>query len=257
MNIAEDTPYYLAKGFRVIAIEANPAMVEQARARFASDIAAGRLVIRQAAVAPEPGLIRFFVCDTMSAWSTTQPHLVEQWSRTGARFRAIEVEAVPFAQILREYGVPHYLKVDIEGSDLLCIKALAEFSARPAALSVEVDFKNHDELLKTAHALGYSRFQLIPQSSIAAQRPPNPAREGKSVDYRFVTGCSGLFGKDLPYNWKDANTTKTVLDSLRREYRMAGAVRRLAGLVGADKAAGKFVSRIFPRTNDWYDINMI
>lgn len=42
MNNGDDSAYYLSKGYRVIAVEANPALVEKARIRFAREIATGR-----------------------------------------------------------------------------------------------------------------------------------------------------------------------------------------------------------------------
>jgi len=39
MNNGDDSAYYLSLGFRVVAIEANPELVEQAKLRFAREIA--------------------------------------------------------------------------------------------------------------------------------------------------------------------------------------------------------------------------
>jgi hypothetical protein len=45
MNNGDDTAYYLSRGFRTVAIEANPELVKYAKARFARKIASGRLII--------------------------------------------------------------------------------------------------------------------------------------------------------------------------------------------------------------------
>jgi hypothetical protein len=45
MNNGDDTAYYLSRGFRTVAIEANPELVKYAKARFAREIASGRLII--------------------------------------------------------------------------------------------------------------------------------------------------------------------------------------------------------------------
>jgi hypothetical protein len=44
MHRGEDTAYYLAKGFRVVAFEAHPEHAAHNQARFASDIASLRIV---------------------------------------------------------------------------------------------------------------------------------------------------------------------------------------------------------------------
>ena len=40
-------------------------------------------------------------------------------------------------QILGEYGIPYYLKVDIEGADLLCLEGLTWFTSRLTYISIE------------------------------------------------------------------------------------------------------------------------
>lgn len=257
MNIAEDTPYYLAKGFQVIAIEANPVMVVNAKVRFAEQIESGDLVIIQGAIAKNPGQIRFYICDTMSALSTTETNLVEQHKRSGATFHEVMVDAIPFEMILHEYGIPHYLKVDIEGCDLLCVKALEQFGERPKCVSVEVNLFDYRELVKTAQGLGYSKFQLVAQSTIPKQRPPLPAREGKSINYNFVSGCSGPFGKDLPDTWESADEILKALSSLRWQHRAVGVARRMDNLLSSSERLASVARRAFPRTNDWYDLHMI
>jgi FkbM family methyltransferase len=256
MNKAEDTQYYLAKGFRVVAIEANPAMVEDAQKRFASQIADGQLTIVPQAVAERRGSIRFFVCKTMSAWSTTDQFLVEQQRRAGADFEEITVGAVPFAGILREYKVPHYLKIDIEGSDLLCLHALDGFSERPRSISVEVSFYNHTQLIAIAKKLGYTGFQVISQESVKLQRQPVPAKEGKTIAYQFQRGCSGLFGLDLPDEWISAQKALTRLNWIRWQHKCVGAMRRFGRLFGVEEPAVKLGREVFPMTADWYDLHM-
>ena len=44
MNNGDDSPYYLSLGFRTITIEANSELVEQAKLRFAREIASGRSI---------------------------------------------------------------------------------------------------------------------------------------------------------------------------------------------------------------------
>jgi hypothetical protein len=39
----------------------------------------------------------------------------------------IEVPVVNLSECLRTFGIPQYLKIDIEGMDAVCIEALAVF----------------------------------------------------------------------------------------------------------------------------------
>ncbi len=44
-NNGDDTEYFLKKGLRVVAVEANPALATHVAHRFADDVMAGRLVV--------------------------------------------------------------------------------------------------------------------------------------------------------------------------------------------------------------------
>jgi FkbM family methyltransferase len=92
-----DTAFYLSKGFRVVAIEANPALVERARHRFAADIESGRVTILNVAVAPQAGPIEFWVNEKNEGWSSLQRRAA---SRQGTGCHPIKVEGRPFRDIL-------------------------------------------------------------------------------------------------------------------------------------------------------------
>jgi FkbM family methyltransferase len=57
-----DTEYYLKKGFKVVAIEADPILCETAGKYFANEIRNGSLVILNVAIAENEGRIRFWRC---------------------------------------------------------------------------------------------------------------------------------------------------------------------------------------------------
>ena len=57
MHDGSDTAYYLRKGFRVVAVEANPELVAAGQSRFRAEIAEGRLTIVNKAIAEQPGTI--------------------------------------------------------------------------------------------------------------------------------------------------------------------------------------------------------
>ena len=59
MHNADDTEIYLRKGFRVVAIEADPSLCEQARKRLSEHVASGELVVVNKAIGERPG--HFFI----------------------------------------------------------------------------------------------------------------------------------------------------------------------------------------------------
>ena len=75
MHNGDDTAYYLWRGFRVVAIEANPELVANAANRFRSEIEAGHVKILNVGIAAEEGELPFWVCQTDSRLSSFDRHV--------------------------------------------------------------------------------------------------------------------------------------------------------------------------------------
>src|SRR5207249_2342062 len=111
MHDGGDAAFYLSKGFRVVAVEANPALVERARLRFASELESRRLTILNVAITLEAGPVEFWVSEKNDGWSSLDRRAA---SRQDSRCHPIILEGKLFGDILAEYGVPYYAKIDIE-----------------------------------------------------------------------------------------------------------------------------------------------
>jgi len=223
MHNGNDTAYYLYKGYRVVAIEANPVLAAQGRDRFAAEIAAGRLTLLSCGVSPQEGTAPFWVCEDVSEYSSFVPEAAQQ---TG-KFHALEVPCRTFAGILREHGTPYYLKVDIEAHDKLCMEAIDPRDP-PAYVSMEMsDLSGLNILL----AKGYGAFKCISQRchrqirfdpraalptvavakaaeeadweyQIAKTGEKNWVRKPGPDGWSFAFGCSGPFGEATDGVWQ-------------------------------------------------------
>jgi FkbM family methyltransferase len=153
-----DSAYYLAKGFTVVAVEANPELVERARSKFSEAVASGRMVLENVAVSDARGRVNLNLLDDDLGSSTIIQELGSK-----ASSNSVTVEGVRFSDLLRKHGVPHYLKVDIEGCDAICIRALS-VTARPNFVSFEM---GDDAMALAEHlkSIGYDRFKIISQTS--------------------------------------------------------------------------------------------
>jgi FkbM family methyltransferase len=201
----EDTAFYLAKGFRVVSIEANPSFCAALGEQFKDAVSSGRLTILNLAIFKAEGQIDFYINENNSVWGTTNPEWVERNRQLGAaNVKRVVVEAMPLSAIIKKFGVPHYCKIDIEGNDVQALESLAECDETPDFVSIESEKLHWDRLiaeLKLLRSLGYRRFKIIDQSFIDLQDCPNPPTEGKLVDHKFELGSSGLFGEELPGRW--------------------------------------------------------
>lgn len=225
MYLGEDTEFYLKKGFRVVGVEADPTNCAAVARRLSDDVARRRLIIVNAAVHTQPGRIPFYRNLDIAVWATAELDRVDLSISLGTRVERIDVDAVQMESVLATYGIPYYLKVDIEGSDMLCVEALRHFQDRPKYLSIESSKKtlaNVRTEIELMTALGYRDFKVVPQQAVSKQVPPIPSREGRNLDWRFPYGASGLFGEEAPGEWLDAERAMRAYRPIFRAYRLVG-----------------------------------
>jgi len=243
----EDSEFYLQKGFRVVAVEALPDLCDVTRRRLQNFIDTGQLTIVNAAIAEQEGPISFYANQHCGDWGTVSEEWKRRNERLGTKSISITVEGVEFRRILNEYGIPYYMKIDIEGNDLLCLRALKGFTTRPKFVSIEstktswLALRGEFQLL---NALGYSKFKLVQQLRVSKQLCPSPAREGRYIAHQFEQGSSGLFGEELPGHWLSR-------DAAIRAYRRVFLRYWLFGDDGALNRVPRLCN--LSRLSGWYD----
>jgi FkbM family methyltransferase len=234
MHDGTDTAYYLAKGFDVVAIEANPEFCADASRRFASEIARGQLTICNVGVAEQPGELTFWV-SSRSEWSSFHK---ENATKGGASATSIAVPAVRFADLLKPFPAPFYIKVDIEGNDTLCIHELERFPVLPAYVSLESSGSAGEDI-GFLTKLGYQAFKCVRQNDWREITPDNMIWQGnvrkfltgagkfgvcpplrwhyrkpRIKGWKFVVGSSGPLAKELPGRWLGSDEVLTVWEHL-------------------------------------------
>lgn len=251
LHRGEDTAYYLRKGYRVVAFEADPELVALCEQRFAQAIADGRLTIVFGAIADTAeATVTFFRHAELSVWGTTDPAWVRRNAHRGAHV-AVEVPVVDFATEIARHGVPHYAKIDIEGADRVCLDAL-DLGRAPRFVSIESDKTSlravEDELDRLA-ALGYTGFHAARQHHVERRVISTSARDGSAFVHRFERHSSGPFGDDLA--WSDKATVLAEYGRIFKRYRRFGD----ASLLGRSRT-GRVLRRQLNRFGafpGWYD----
>jgi FkbM family methyltransferase len=225
-----DTEFYLNKGFKVIALEANPWMVKRARKNplLSSAEQEGRLGIVQMALWHKSGeSISFYINETKDDWSSIE----KKWAEKGAhKSREIKVTTISLDDMFEKLGVPYYIKCDLEGADGI----FSEQLVRQKSLPVFVSCENSDpKTIEHFRAAGYDCFQFVNQARNSETVPPNPPREGVFFAAEFHGHMSGLFGLDLPLDrwipYEEVNRISDLYGQLRRSK--------------------------FPLSNAWYDLH--
>jgi FkbM family methyltransferase len=231
-----DTAYYLYRGYNVVAVDANPVMVENARLRFVGEVQNKMLTLLNVGISSAPGMATFWISD-VPEWSSFDRTIA---CRDGTGHRSASVPVVPLAHLFEEYGVPHYLKIDIEGNDRVCVEAL-QGGTLPRYISVESECVGDSAVLSDVEAtamlellrnVGYQRFKLVNQikgwtsvrpnaAAHFGMRLLNSAANGRfrvrgfaefagrfadsgriaSLGFSFSRGSSGPWGGDVPGGW--------------------------------------------------------
>lgn len=249
MNDGADSAFYLAKGFRVVAVEAAADLCEAVKVKEAVAVADGRLIIENLAVVAERGPVTFYT-NEKSVWGTTEPG----WAKRNAGLahaisETVTVSGVLLRDLIVQHGTPYYLKIDIEGADMAALEDLRGLQEQPTFVSIEsnkVSWSALEHEFDVLVELGYRRFKVVPQQTVNLQRPPRPAREGVYVPWRFRLGDSGLFGEEAPGAWLTCDQAINRYRRIFRRYRYFGD----DGTLVPPSIAGAGVRRYLA---GWYD----
>ncbi len=251
MGIGKDTAYYLARGYKVVAIDANPNMIEEAKVRFQNALISKKLVLLNYAICDKDDQeVDFHISKTLG--KSSLKYMIS--NREGLHNRTIRVKTRRLSSLMKEYGVPFYCKIDVEGYDAIALETLSDLGALPRFISVETECLGKDETLsredslatlRNLYKLGYRGFKLIDQRSLTELKPgivyykkrtlidklkrvlrehhilsPEFVKKviGDEFEYGFPHGSSGPFGDDLEGDWLDYKEAENNLLFHRNSY---------------------------------------
>jgi FkbM family methyltransferase len=162
-NNGDDTAAYLRIAHRVVAVEANPALCEDLRRRFAAEIASERVFVVNRAVDRRGGSqITLRVSTIDHAQGTAVDHYAERAAALGGDMIEHVVKTISLDNLIAKFGQPEYIKIDIEGMD---VEALSGLSKGPRYISIERpnSWGQQRKAFQTLAALGYKTFQIVDQ----------------------------------------------------------------------------------------------
>lgn len=200
MSQGEDSSYYLAKGCRVIAIDANKDACRYCTRLFDTHIKSGQMTIINAGVSDEVGEFDFFVNLRKERISTFAPEMFSGKSWAPALWRADKVKTFRLPDLVLEYGSPDFIKIDVEYYDARVLLDLCQSGIRPRYISAEC----HDmACFETLVKMGYKKFRLVYGKTVAEAFGRRTVRciDGSTIDYEFGYESSGPYGDDLPGPW--------------------------------------------------------
>ena len=131
-NRGDYTSAFLHLGARVVAVEPTPHLVEQLRR-----ISSPRLTVVPCAVGDQPGTLTLTLYadshlnSLLLDWGETSLPMIEA---TKVKAGTVQVEVSTLNVLIERYGMPDFIKIDVEGYEPQVLGGLAAF---PALLSFE------------------------------------------------------------------------------------------------------------------------
>lgn len=265
MHKGEDLQFYLNRNAKIIAVDADPLMIELVSRKFKSYIENNRLVLINKAISDVENSELKFNLSSNSEWSSLNPEIA---GRSVLNSLAIGIEGKAFSEVgqikvysttlpalMKQYGVPYYCKIDIEGMDNVCLQSLKNCKELPAFISVESECLGENQIVKEEYtlqtlyslaSLGYSKFALIDQKTLQPLRLNEKFYKSSPLfyylnrvfnrlklkidsftfrdelafefNYTFPSGSSGPYGKYLNATWYNFEDAKQLLLQHRTDY---------------------------------------
>lgn len=211
MHDGKDSEYYAKRGYHVIAFEANPELCAIA----AENLKLENIEIVNRAISDLVGTTQFYINSFNSAWSSLDSSLGNR--REGSK--KISVDTINLSEALSQFSMDiEYVKIDIEGYDLIALRQVLGLDKMPNYISVE---NGSAEMIKMMRDAGYGGFKFSNQKYVQLQRVPTNSPHGHMVDHIFKPSSSGLFGEDLPGRWFTYDEALKTLEGLAYGRRVA------------------------------------
>lgn len=161
-NIGVKTRAFLSLGARVIAVEPNPTCVESIRSDHRHALASGQLHVEPLAVASRNGEVALTRYSESAVTSGSAEFIRYLQDHDWATLDTVVVQSVTLDDLIARFGVPGFIKIDVEGMDAEVLRGL---SRRPRYLSFEYHtdpllWQNTVDCFREVQRLGFTEANL-------------------------------------------------------------------------------------------------
>jgi FkbM family methyltransferase len=193
-NNGDNIPYYLLKSDLVVAVEANPKLCEIIKKKFIKEITNGKLVVENCIVTVLSGN------KNRDFYLNLHHHVLSQFLRPNKnildQFLKVKLPSRNIISILKDYGEPYYIKIDLEHYDAYVLKELFLRRIYPQYLSVECHSRKILDIIVQNGK--YRSFKLVDGGQVPWKYKN---RIINNIKYSFPAHSAGPFGNDIDGQW--------------------------------------------------------
>jgi len=160
--------HYLKYGNKVVGISANPLHLIIAQEIFQSQIIQSKLVLINVGIEQHNHddvagrALFFYIHKTNKEWSSFNPSQGCRKTDGDGFDMALctlrQVDTTSCSALVKNYGVPHYMRIHADGKDWMCLESLMELRKKPTFISIEA---REVEWLTSLEEIGYRRFKAV------------------------------------------------------------------------------------------------
>jgi hypothetical protein len=156
-NQGDKSAWFSERGLRVVCVEPQPEMIKLLNDRFKN---VPNVAVMGVGIGRQRGSMQMSISTDEPTLSTFSEHWKQgrfaevSWDSTA------EVQIIPLDDLVQEFGVPRYCKIDVEGFELEVISGL---SKRIGVISYEFtnEYMDHAlQILQKLIKLGYESFNM-------------------------------------------------------------------------------------------------
>ena len=157
----ENIPYYLLKSDFIVAIEADPENYDFIKNKFKKEIDDKKLFLENCIVTEENKEKNFFYKHISNYLLGQFPKPIQSLEKNFIEF---ELPSKDVIQLIKTYGNPYFIKIDVEQYDEVILKRILSNNIKPSYISVE---GTHSRIFDLLHAVGgYNSFKLVEGSDV-------------------------------------------------------------------------------------------
>ena len=194
----ENIDYYLLKSDLVVAFEANPNNSKYIQEKFKQAILDKKLFLENCIVGVEDNLEdqKFYIHKS----NYLLGQLPEPSKELLKNFTEIKVQYKNVIQIIKSYGKPHYIKIDLEEYDEIVLKKILSNNIKFEYISVEIKNLNTFNLFDSN--LNFNSYKLVDGHNVEyVYKNSKIISDLVKKKYSFPANSAGPFGNDIKGSW--------------------------------------------------------